>query len=470
MAIIQSCFKTLFLFVRSVVTGEDDPVNATVLIPGIKMQFDYDLNQRVPILKSLLLGLQWAAILISSIIILGKVIGALHYSDAMGQILYLQKILFLCAVTLFCQVFWGHKLPVAPGPAAVLFVGILASQGFGIQTIYSSLVIGGGLIAVLSISGLFKYLQKFFTSNVIAVVLLLITFTIAPTIRNLMIDSQNGIDPVYNMGFSLSLVFVMLLLYGMLSGIWRATLMIWGMIFGSLCYFLIFHGSLAYGPPSDIPLFNDFFEQMNFHFSFQPGVLISFLFCYIALSINDLGSIQAVNEMLKPGDEGGRITRGIAITGVANIAAGFFGVIGPVNYTISPGVIVSTRCASQFVLLPAAAVMFLLAFFPTATGFIGSVPSPVIGAVLAYVMVSQIASGLMVAFKGTGGKSFAFEDGMVIGLSILLGTIVAFLPSQVVNGLPPFLRPILGNGFVVGVVSALIMEHLVVGRKPKREP
>jgi xanthine/uracil permease len=109
--------------------------------------------------------------------------------------------------------------------------------------------------------------------------------------------------------------------------------------------------------------------------------------------------------------------------------------------------------------------MFLLAFFPVATGFIGSVPSTVIGAVLAYVMASQMASGLMVAISGRSGEGFAFEDGLVIGLSVFLGTLVAFLPAGILDGLPSSARPILGNGFVMGVVSALVMEHLLLRRK-----
>jgi xanthine/uracil permease len=432
-------------------------------MPKANMPFEYGLDEKVPFLQSCLFGLQWAAIIVSSIIILGKVVGVIHFTDSLSQIIYLQKILFLCSLTLFCQIFLGHKLPLVPGPAAVLFIGVVASQGFGMQAIYSSVMIGGVLVAVLAISGLFKYLQPFFTSNVVAVVLLLIAFTIAPTIQGLMIDSESGINPLYNMGFGVLLLFLMFLFYRLLSGIWKSTLIIWGMVAGSFFYFLIFPTDKPGALISNAPWFSDFFQQMNLHLSVQPGVLISFIFCFIALSINDLGSIQSVNELLKTGDTDRRITRGIFITGLANIASGFFGVIGPVNYTVSPGVIVSTGCASRFTLIPAAAILFALAFFPAVTGFIGSVPPVVIGAVLAYVMTAQVGAGLMVALRGVDDEGFVFENGLVIGLAILLGAMVAFLPAEVIRDLPAFLRPILGNGFVVGVVSALVLEHLVLG-------
>ena len=256
----------------------------------------------------------------------------------------------------------------------------------------------------------------------------------------------------------------MFVFYRLLSGIWKSTLIIWAMAAGSFFYFLIFPAAPADNLFSDAPWFTGFFRYMTLHLSIHPGVLISFIVCFIALSINDVGSIQAVNELLEPSDMESRITRGISLTGLANIVSGFFGVIGPVNYSLSPGVIVSTGCASRFPMLPAAAIMLIFAFSPAATGFIGSVPSVVIGAVLAYVMTSQVAAGLLVAFGDVAEEGFQMENGLVIGFSVLLGTIVAFFPDQVLNVLPVFLRPVLGNGFVAGIFSALILEHIVFRR------
>ncbi len=143
------------------------------------MKLQYGLDERPPLIKTWLMGIQWAAILISSVIILGKVVGAIQFTESLDQIIYLQKILFICAVTLFCQLFWGHGLPLLPGPAAVLLVGVIASQGFGTNVIYSCVTIGGIFVTVLGASGLFKHLRRFFTANVVAVVLLLIASTAA---------------------------------------------------------------------------------------------------------------------------------------------------------------------------------------------------------------------------------------------------------------------------------------------------
>ena len=40
-------------------------------------------------------------------------------------------------------------------------------------------------------------------------------------------------------------------------------------------------------------------------------------------------------------------------------------------------------------------------------------------------------------------------------------TVIAFLPPAAVRLFPVLLQPLLGNGFVVGITGALVLEHLV---------
>ena len=430
------------------------------------MKFEYGLDQRPPLFKSLLFGIQWAAIAISLIIILGKVVSSVHYSDSANQVVYLQKMFLITAVMLFLQVLIGHRLPLICGPAAVLLIGVIASQGFDISSVYSSVMAGGIIIAILGATGLFGYLKRLFTNRVVAVVLLLIAFTLAPTILKLMMNPKSGIPPILNFTFAVAFVFAMFLLHRVLSGIWKSTLIIWSLILGSLFYFIFFPTGSTDKLFLETRLISGFFSGFTLKPSFEPGVLVSFLFCYLALSINDLGSIQAIGVLLSPSHMERRITRGLTLTGLANVAAGFFGTIGPVNFSLSPGVITSTGCASRFCLFPAAGIIGVLAFFPSIIGIIGSVPSVVIGCLLLYILTSQIAAGLIVTFQGLDEKGFQFESGLIIGLPVLFGTVIAFLPAAILDSFPVVLKPICGNGFVVGVVFALVLEH-VIFRPPK---
>ena len=61
----------------------------------------------------------------------------------------------------------------------------------------------------------------------------------------------------------------------------------------------------------------------------------------------------------------------------------------------------------------------------------------------------------------TSEKGFSLQTGLVIGLPLMLAIIISFLPANLLNTFPVILRPILGNGFVIGVLAVLFMEHLV---------
>jgi xanthine/uracil permease len=255
----------------------------------------------------------------------------------------------------------------------------------------------------------------------------------------------------------------MFLFYGFLKGIWRATLVIWAVLAGAVLYYVIFTSALK-----ALPSIANYSPAGLFHvtssFSFQPGLILSFIICFLGLSINDLGSMQAVNELLETKDPDKRISRGIFVTGLSNIFSGILGVIGPVNYSMSPGVIMSSRCASRFSLVPTACISLLLAFMPMVVGIIINAPFTVIGALMTYLMGTQVASGLVLAAKDRPG-GLQYDDALVIGASTLLGVIAVFLPDQVVKAMHPSLKPLLGNGLVVGVVSAIILEHVVIKKQ-----
>ncbi len=433
------------------------------------MQFDYGLDTRPPAWRSLVLGLQWAVILTSLIVIMGKVAAGEHSTPG-GEIAYLQKLFFVTAVAALVQVFAGHRLPVISGPATTILVGVLASQGASAASIYTAVAAGGLLLAALSLTGLFGVVRHLFTRRVVAAVLLLIAFTLAPTVQRLMVDADGGAAPVANLAFALCLATAMFFLHWRLTGFWKSTLIVWSMLAGSLAYFALL-GRPEAVTLAPVPWLNGFFTGMTTRPSLEAGVLISFLFCYLALAVNDIGAIQAIGPLLKPSNMDRRITRGMTLTGLSNVLAGCFGVIGVVNFSLSAGVVVSTACASQYTLVPGGLLLLLLSFSPAVIQLLGSVPSVVVGCVLLYVLTSQFSSGLLLAFHKEGDARFELEDGVVLGLPVLLGTVMAFLPAEVVATLPAAFRPTLGNGFVVGVASALLLEHVLFRRwLPRAEP
>lgn len=423
------------------------------------MRITYNVDERPPFLDLLLLGLQWTAIVIPIIVIIGRIVGVVQADQPADQILFMQKTAFLIAVTIAGQILLGHRLPLVAGPATVLVVGVTASQGFSRSAIYTSIMVGGLVLTAAAATGLFAYIRKLFTPRVVAVILLLIAFTLAPAIIGLIADPGLRAPTLPRAGFAAVMTLLMFFAGRHLKGVWKSTLIFWSIMVGTCVCAFLFPGSVELRHSSSAPIFFSFWTHMTTGLSFDPGVLFSFLVCYLGLSINDLGSIESVGELIKASTLDRRVNRGITVSGLANILAGFMGVVGPVNYSLSPGVIMATGCASRFTLLPTALLMAGLACSSKAFAFIGAVPSLVVGSVFLYLSSYQIAAGLAMAAEEAG--RFELEDGLVMGLPLLLGTIVAFMPTAAVTSFPPLLRPIAGNGFLVGVIAVLVLEHVI---------
>lgn len=420
------------------------------------MQFKYGIDERPPLKETLLYGLQWFAAAIPILIILGKITGGFHFTDPGDQLLYLQKLIFVMGLASAAQLLWGHGMPLIVGPSTVLIIGILASSGQSNDTIHTAIVGGGLLLAVISMTGLLRHLKRVFTPCVVAVVLLLVAFTLTPTILNLIVSGPGNTVPLTRMIFAFALVLVMFGLHRVLTGIGKSTLIAGAVLAGSILWFWVDpQGMKVSGASSGAPLAG-MFRNLTSSVRIDAGVLISFLFCYIALLVNDLGSIESMNALTKSENGERRVKRGVLVTGLSNVASGLLGVIGPVNFSLSPGIIVATGCAARSAMFPAAALLIALSFSPKAIGVISNIPAVVVGSMLIYILSLQISAGLIMAFEG--GR-FTLADGLVIGLPLLMSLIVTYLPAPVLATFPTALRPIFGNGFIVGVAAALLMEH-----------
>ena len=417
----------------------------------------YGLDDKPGPLGLLLYGAQWWVVTLPCVVIMGVVLARLHFTDLGQQTFYMQKLFALMGGATVIQTLWGHRLPLVVGPASTLLVGIIAAQEAGLSAIYTSIIAGGVLITLLAAFGLMARLRFFFTPRIIAVILMLIAFTLTPTILKLVLPGAE--HAAFHMAFAMLTALALAACNKLLPGIWKSLTVIIGLAGGSAVYFGVIGlpGLPPFDPASatgDILL-----PGIEFH----AGALFAFVFCFFALLINELGSIESIGQMLRADDMEGRIKRGVGLQGLANVAAGGVGIIGPVDFSLSAGVIAATGCASRFTLIPAGLGLAACAFFPGVIHLLSSIPSPVMGALMLYLMATQLASGLTMLTRENGIVSF--NDGMTVGLPLMFGLLVAFAPAHLVNAFPDLLRPIVGNGFVMGTLAVILLEHVIFRQK-----
>ena len=415
------------------------------------MDFKFNIDDKPSLGAILLYGLQWL------MICLPVVLTSTFVAPAGEVVFFTQKLFAICGITIIIQVLCGHRLPLVAGPAAVLLMGVIAaaSQGHGASTIYSSMVIGGALVTLLAAVGAMKYIQKIFTPRIVAAIVILISFTMAKPIVGLIFadKAHAGLALVS----AIVGVAVMAWANKILRGIWKSMVVILAMILGSIFYYAMTGFPRSFVADTVAP------QLFVSEWHLDTGVIIAFLFCYIALLINQVGSVQSLGEFVAAPNMDKRQNRGLLVTGIMNIVSGTAGVPGVVDYSLSPGVVASTSCASRYTMLPAAVAMIILALFPQAVAVLLTIPQPIMGIVLLYLMATQVAAGLEIMHSTKAVLSF--QDGLILGLPIMLTVVLSFAPAEAMSAVPSLIRPIVGNGFVMGIIVVLILEHFVLRSK-----
>lgn len=411
-------------------------------------------NLSVP--ETTLLGLQWFAIGACLIVVLGNVCSRIHglTPEARGD--YILLLFSVTGLALALQVRFGHRLPILCGPAAVMVVGVTLTSKAGMPAVYTGVMVGGLALAAAAALGWVGHFRKLFNLNVIAVVLLLIGVLLSPTIWRLA-NSNHGTVNAAGVTFFAAMLGLMFVGNRFLPGALKTTMVVWFLILGALTYqWLPMPPEATNSGGAAAAL-----EGALSHFSWDWSVVVTFLFCYLALLANDVGAVQTVEPLLHPRGMEKRTGRAALLTGLADATSAALGVIGPVNYALSPGVILTSNSASVVPLYVAAALLLATPWIPGALPVLAAIPAPVVGAILAYVVVAQMGFGVLLATRqGCGGRRWTSLV-LRLGVPVILGGAVAFMPADFSQAVPTWLQPLLGNGFVVGTGVSVTIEKLL---------
>ena len=413
------------------------------------MKLKYNVDDRMPVGQLAIYAVQWFVLCIA--VVATSVFVAQGTPEE--RLFFSQKLFAVMGIAGVVQVLWGHKLPLVVGPAAVLLVGVLSSLAAGADTaaIYSSIAVGGAMVAMLTFGGLMSLVQRIFTPRIVVVILMLIAVTLAPTITKLVFPpAASHTEHIFGLIFAIVGVLVMVVLNRNLKGVAKSLVIPIALIVGSIIYFSIFD------VPQRTATAASFDKLFIPSFSFDWGLIIAFVICYIALAINDIGSMNSLGGMLGIKDMERRTKRGMRITGVMNVMAGALGVLGPVNYSMSPGVIASTGCASRYALVPASLMLLISALFPDVIWVLTAIPSPVIGVILLFLMGTQLAASFEMMYSTRSATTFG--DALTLGLPLMVAMLFQLMPKGIA---PDVIQPLVGNGFAMGVVAVILLEHVI---------
>ncbi len=431
-------------------------------IQGEKLRVIYPLDAWPRPWPTAVFAVQWLVILVPSLLVLGGVVAVAQGLDGAATVALLQRLLLVCALAQAAQVWLGHRLPGLVGPSAVLMVGVLSTLSAGMPAVYGALAVAGALAALVGFTGLAARLRRLYTPPVLATTLLLITVTLAPTMRDLCFHPATRGGPVASFLYALGLTLLMFWGQYRLKGLLSSATLLIGMVLGALGFHL---AGLDQGPSPSPPAAGWGLPALfPFALQFQPGVIIAFILCYLALISNELATVEALGFMLEAPGQNARQNRAVAAAGLSGVLAGFMGVPGTVTYSLSPAMAITTKSASPYPLLPAAAFLLVLGLSPKLLFLFQLVPPPVVGAILLSLMASTVYAAISMLLS----RPLTWRGGVVVGLAMTVGVLVAFMPPGARRQMPALLRPVLANGFVTGLGVAIVMEHLILRSRGSR--
>lgn len=424
------------------------------------MKLRYAVNDIPPRAELMSLGIAWAIVAVTFVIVLGSAVSSAYGFDTAATVGYIQKLMVMTGGAIIAQVLLGHKLPAMFGPAGILLVAALASVSSTPASFSTALFFAGVLCTLISQTELIRYLQKFFTTRVTATILMLVAITILPTILNLLFNSSQPGGFVPKLIFSLIMLLMLFLAGRFLEGLFKTTMYLWGIIIGSVWVFLLW----GFEPHLSTEWTFSLFSGLP-SLELSLGVLIPVFICYIALIANEIGSIHSVSEVANSPLSHNIIRRTLTLSGIINALSGLFGIIGGANYSISSGIVLDNKNASKYPILIGGILVLIIAFISPILVLLASIPSIVIGCLLLYILTLQFSAAFSILETQQSDNEESPTTGIIVGFTLLITTIISFLPVDYITDIPEILQPCVRNGFVIGMITLMILEHIIFRQK-----
>ncbi|HAA01927.1 MAG TPA: hypothetical protein DCE18_00985 [Syntrophobacteraceae bacterium] len=424
----------------------------------------YAIDDRMPLWQGVVYGLQWAAIVFPSLIIACALAGQALKLGPDAQVRFLQLTLLVSGAFCVIQTLWGHRYPILEGPATALLLTFIGLAHGGIQTIQGGLLLGGLLLVIAGTFRVLRSLMRWFTPNVVGVILLLIAFTLLPHL----LPRVSGTNPQHPAGqytiftFCLMLILVIAFLSRRLKGFWQTIAMFLGVLLGTAVFGIL--GWIEWHPVAMAPWFAAPRPWPLTFPRFEWPAMLAFALAYVAVMVNSVGSIQGIASVTDLNRLPKALHRGILINGLSGICCGLVGIVGTVSYSMSPGVVLITRVASRFAITFCGVIVAGTAFAPKLAALFAVVPGPVIGAALCVGLGGQIGAGLAIIHGQE--RRLSGRDYLVIGIPIIVGTLVSLLPTAFFTDIPTAVQVLLGNGLIMGILLVLLMEHGLLREGP----
>lgn len=418
-------------------------------------------------------GIQWAVFMLTNVIAVPVVVGAAFHMAPAEIADFMQRMLFVTGIATLIQIFFGHRLPLVEGAAGMwwaifILLGTMstpANQGNVLQQLEMGLIIAGILLAIIGFLPIIEKIRLLFTPIVTGVYLILLVSQLSGSF----LKSMLGFTATGHLNGKITLIsflviFIILFISLKTNGILRSLGPLVGIIVGwTMFHFLgLFDTNQSYEPSKWFSIPKMFAWGTP---KFDIGIILTTLLTSVVLISNVISSVLVVGLALEKRVKPNQYQKGIFGNGVGLFLSGLFSVVGVIPLAISAGFIMTTGIKKLLPLIIGAILITVSGFFPYIGGFLATLPLEVAYASL-FTMFTQL---LGFGIRDLMGQEPTGRNLMVIGISLMTGIGIMFLPPQAFENIAPWLRNIVSNGLLIGLILCFLLEHLVFQKKMIRQ-
>ncbi len=417
--------------------------------------------------------IQWFVYLLANSIALPIVIGNIYHLSEQDISSLMQRTFFIVGLSSFIQAKFGHRYPIADGPAGswvsifVIYASVSLQQGNTyvetLQILGAGLLFAGLSLFLLGITKWVRHLLFLFSPIVTGIFLFILAIQLSGVFFNGMLLSSNNSGQLDIISFLLSmLVFFLILILNTKGKGWvKSYSILIGILIGWFLFAALGNGATSRTiSPELIKLPEVFVWGLP---NFNGGMIgTAVLFTFLLLS-NTFAAISAAEEVIphKKKSLQERLHSSTWVGGISHFLAAIFSTIPAVPLPATAGFVKLTK---QYRILPfllACGILILTSLFPGIVGVLASLPLPVASAALLATLIEMLG----IAFRSLTKQPLNERNITIICVAVLFGIGFMFLPEGTFNGLPNIIQHIFSNGLLIGTFLAIVLDQLWKNKK-----
>ncbi|MDH6195579.1 uracil-xanthine permease [Mycobacterium frederiksbergense] len=436
--------------------------------PKPALAFLYNLEDRLPIGRGVLYGMQHVIIMLPPTALAPVLLsGGLHLSPSLTISIVAATLVAAGLATLLQgngAFGIGARLPVVQGTELyflppLIAIGLISGTG----SIAFCVMLGGVLVCLISF--FYRHIEKLFPPVVVGTIITLIGVALIPIGIEQFVGHGT---PYFGTGKAFlvaSVTFVCMLAFSIvLRGFLRSIAIVLAIVIGYALSVAL--GIVDFGPIKEAAWFGlPHLLPLGFDVpSLTEIVLIMLLF--VVAAVETTGYVSATSTLVGVEPSRKRISSGLIADGIGSVVSGALGSTPMTAYAQNLGALSMTRVAARRISVFAGGILILLGLVPKFGAVLGTIPTPVLGGV-ALLLFGTVAG---VGIKTLRPTLHTERSTVIIAASLSLGVGFALVPGEGIAFMSTNIALALQTGVAVGGLAAVILNLMIPEERTSPPP